>query len=162
MGVLYRIRQILATADPRIPHDRVRAAMQTLNRDEQALFCRMRAVDQRHALAVYDAARRSAPQDRVLWTAALLHDVGKGRPALGDRIALTLLEKLAPWLLIRWHPLPSNRWRGRQGRLVAQTEASARFAELAGSDTAVVDALHAYGQREHPRGWMLAELDSTR
>jgi hypothetical protein len=140
----------------------VREALQTLNQDERALFRRMRAVDQRHALAVCDAARRSAPHDQILWTAALLHDVGKGRPSLGDRIALTLLEKLAPWLLIRWRLLPSDTWRGRQARLVAQTEASARFAELAGSDKAVVDALRAYGQREHPRGRLLAELDATR
>ena len=162
MGVLYRVRQVLATADPRIPYDRVREALEALNQDEQALFHRMRPVDQRHALAVYDAARRSAPRDQVLRTAALLHDVGKGRPSLGDRIALYLLEILAPWLLIRWQLRASDSWRGRQARLVAQTEASARFAELAGSDTAVVDALRAYGQREHARGRLLAQLDATR
>ena len=35
MGILYRVRQVLATVDPRIPHDRVREALQALVTESQ-------------------------------------------------------------------------------------------------------------------------------
>ena len=123
----------------------------------------MLPVDQRHALAVYAAARAAAPSDPALWKAALLHDIGKGRPTLLERTLVTLLSGWAPWLLIRWASTqPRASLRGRLARLAAHTQASARFAELAGSDSEVLETLQAYGHREHPRGRLLAEIDATR
>ncbi len=117
--------------------------------------------DQRHALAVYDAARTAAPDDEPLWKAALLHDVGKGRPSLAERTAKTLIVALAPWIAIRWQRRPVTSLRGRLARQAADTAASARFAELAGSDPAVIEILASYGYREHAGGRLLAELDRT-
>lgn len=146
-----------------MPQNRVRAALELLNPSERLLFQRMLPVDQRHALAVYGAARGAAPNDPALWKAALLHDAGKGRPTLPMRVALTLLSSWAPWLLIRWAATqPRTSLRRRLARLAAHTEASARFAELAGSDPDVIEILRAYGHREHPHGRLLAELDATR
>ncbi len=126
------------------------------------MFDRLAPVDVRHSLAVYAAARTTAPDDRALWRAALLHDVGKGRPSLIERAAVVLLASYAPWLLIRWHHHPLTTRRGRLARLASHTEASARYTELAGSDQDVIAALRGYGHREHARGRTLAELDASK
>lgn len=159
MGVSYRLRQALSLLDPRVPTTARDAAIRRLNEDERALFLRLSPADQRHALAVYHAARLVSPDDEALQIAALLHDVGKGQPGLADRTGLTLTKALAPWLLLRWQLFPATSRRGRIARLVGDTEASARLAELAGSRTDVVETLRAYGFREHARGRLLAELD---
>ena len=151
----------MATFDPRIPHDRRRAALQLLNDSERALFDRLAPVDARHSLGVYEAARAAAPDTPTLWRAALLHDVGKGRPSLIERAAVTLLASYTPWLLIRWRRQPPTTRRSRLARLVSHTEASARYAELAGSDPDVVATLRGYGNREHAHGQALADLDAS-
>ncbi len=160
MGANYRLRQALAFFDPRVPASSRDRAMQRLNEDERTLFRRLSPADQRHALAVYDVARDGWPEDEALHIAALLHDVGKGRPGLVDRTGLTLIKALAPWLLLRWQLFPPTSRRGRIARLVGDTEASARLVELAGSRADVVETLRCYGFREHERGRRLAELDA--
>ena len=160
MGVSYRLRQALAFFDPRVPANSRDQAMQRLNVDERKLFQRLSSADQRHALAVYAAARDIRPEDEALHIAALLHDVGKGRPGLADRTGLTLTKALAPWLLLRWQLCSPTSRRGRIASLVGDTEASARLAELAGSRADVVETLRCYGYHEHERGRRLAELDA--
>jgi len=160
LGVSYRLRQALAFLDPRVPARPRDQALQRLNDDERTLFRRLSPADQRHALAVYLAAKEVRPHDEALQTAALLHDVGKGRPGLAERTGLTVTKTLAPWLLLRWQLLPPASRRGRISRLVGDTEASARLAELAGSRADVVETLRCYGFREHARGRLLAELDA--
>lgn len=162
MGVNYRLRQALSLLDPGVPTTERDQAIRRLNADERALFMRLTPADQRHALAVYHAAQKVSPDDETLQIAALLHDVGKGRPGLADRTGLTLTKALAPWLLLRWQRFPASSRRGRIARLVGDTEASARLAELAGSRADVVETLRAYGFREHDRGRRLAELDGQR
>lgn len=160
MGVSYRVRQALALFDPRVPASSRDRAMQRLNEDERTLFRRLNSADQRHALAVYDAAKDGWPEDEALHIAALLHDVGKGRPGLVDRTGLTLTKTMAPWLLLRWQLCSPTSRRGRVARLVGDTGASARLAELAGSRADVVETLRCYGFREHDRGRRLADLDA--
>lgn len=152
---------MLATLDRRLPRERIERATASLNSAERGLFARMAPADQRHAVQVYQRACQVAPSDPMLGRAALLHDVGKGRPPLIDRVALTLLERWAPWLLLKWSRLERSTWRGRMARLAAHTEASAIYAQLAGSPPEVVETLRAYGWREHPRGRLLAELDGV-
>ncbi|MCY4115128.1 MAG: HD domain-containing protein [Chloroflexi bacterium] len=162
MALSYRAKQFARTFGRGVPRRQLAAALQQLTPNERRLVGRLRPVDQRHSLAVYAAARAAAPDDRVLWVAALLHDVGKGRPGRIDRVMLTLLETSAPWLLIRWRRHPPSSRRGRVSGLVAHTEASAQLAELAGSAPEVVQTIRAYGHRDHARGRLLAELDSKR
>ena len=162
MPLSYRVKQFAQTFARRVPRRQLDEALQQLTPNERRLLARLQPVDQRHSLAVYAAAREAAPEDRVLWVAALLHDVGKGRPGRLDRVMLTLLETSAPWLLIRWRRHPPSSSRGRVARLVADTEASAQLAALAGSAPEVVATLRAYGHRDHARGRLLAELDAVR
>ena len=160
MGASYRLRQALAFFDRRVPARSRDQAMQRLNEDERTLFRRLSPADQRHALAVYEAAKDGWPEDEALHIAALLHDVGKGRPGLADRTGLTLTKTMAPWLLLRWQLLQPDSRRGRIARLAGDTEASARLAELAESRADVVETLRSYGFREHTSGRRLAELDA--
>lgn len=160
MGVSYRLRQALAFFDPRVPTRSRDQAMQRLNEDERTLFRRLSSADQRHALAVYEAAQDVWPDDDALHIAALLHDVGKGQPGLVARASLTLTKAMAPWLLLRWQLLRPDSRRARIARLAGDTEASARLAELAGSRADVVETLRSYGFREHRSGRRLAELDA--
>ena len=162
MALSYRVKQFAQTFLGAVPRQQLHQARKLLTPNERQLLARLQPVDQRHSLAVYAAAREAAPEDRVLWVAALLHDVGKGRPGRLDRVMLTLLETSAPWLLIRWRRYPPHSRRGRVARLVAHTEASAQLAGLAGSAPEVVATLRAYGHRDHARGRLLAELDATR
>lgn len=151
--------QFVQTFNPSVPGVPLTNAMLSLTDTEQRLFARLLPVDQRHSLRLFEAARSAHPDDPVLGVAALLHDVGKGRPGRLDRVMLTLLEYIAPWFLIRWR---NRRWglRGQLARLATHTAASAAFAHLAGSNTDVVTTLRAYGHRDHQRGKRLAELDS--
>ncbi len=162
MSLSYRVGQLAQTFNRSVPRQDLREAVQHLTPGERMLLARLQPVDQRHSLAVYAAARATAPDDRVLWMAALLHDVGKGRPGRTDRVMLTLLETFAPWLLIRWRRRPASTRQGRVARLAAHTEASARLAELAGSAPGVVETIRAYGHGDHARGKLLAELDAAR
>ena len=162
MTVEYRVRQFARTFIRTVPHEQLAEALEHLTANERRLFARLQPVDQRHSLAVYAAAREATPDDRVLWVAALLHDVGKGRPGRIDRVLLTLLETSAPWLLILWRRHAASSRRGRVARLAGHTEASAQLAELAGSAPDVVATIRAYGHRDHARGWLLAELDAAR
>ena len=162
MALSYRAKQFARTFIRSVPREQLAEALEHLTANERRLFARLQAVDQRHSLAVYAAAREAAPDDQVLWVAALLHDVGKGRPGRIDRVLLTLLETSAPWLLIRWRRHSASSRRGQVARLAGHTEASAQLAELAGSSPDVVATIRAYGHRDHARGRLLATLDAER
>ena len=136
--------------------------MNLLTPREQQLFDRLPACDQRHSLAICAAVQTEQPQNTSLQVAALLHDVGKGRPTRTERVLLALMSSYTPWLLIRWRRNRLNGWRGRLARLVVHTDASANFAELAGSSVNVVATLRAYGHRDQADGRFLAELDGSK
>lgn len=78
-----RFAGMLVPVGPRASHRSW--ALEQLNRDEVALFCRMRPADRRHAVGV---ARRVSDElggaaTRPVLAAALLHDVGKVEARLG-------------------------------------------------------------------------------
>ena len=145
----------------RIPIELREEAFTRLNPDERTLFLRLSPGDQRHSLDVYRTTVVEWPNDTYLHVAGLLHDVGKGRPSLFERIAFSLLITFAPWILLRWENKPRNSAIGRIGNLLKHTSDSALLAELAGSHPAVIDAIKSYGFREHKQGCRLAHLDAT-
>ncbi|MEO5885626.1 MAG: hypothetical protein ABIQ58_08960, partial [Candidatus Limnocylindrales bacterium] len=54
------------------------------------VFDRMHVADQRHGLDVVAALRATAPTDRELLLAGLLHDAGKGATGVWPRVAYAL------------------------------------------------------------------------
>ena len=135
---VYRVgqlaRALTAHPLPGLPAD----AAVTLSTREQALFDRMLPFDQRHCLAVWRLVRKKAPEDIDLQRAALLHDVGKGLPSNGQRVALVLANKLAPGSLGRWRKSRIV-WLSQVSQLDDHARAGANLLTLAGSNRRVID-----------------------
>lgn len=85
------LRPVLTPADVAVVRD-------LLGATELALFARMEPADQRHALDLCYWLRRTMPPpgpSRALQQAALLHDVGKGRMRVIDRVAFVVLRAVS-------------------------------------------------------------------
>jgi hypothetical protein len=100
---------------PRIPDDRDANLGEALTPAQRAAFLQLPVYDQRHLCAVYRALRSRDPDDHELLQAGLLHDLGKaalnGRVRLIDRVAIVVLNRIAPRLSKRLTSLPCPRWR---------------------------------------------------
>jgi hypothetical protein len=79
------------------------------NSAAMALFLRMSAADQQHAIAVLQTLRYNGEDHSALLQAALLHDAGKamGQPLL-YRIAIVLLQTFWPAALVSLANAPLN------------------------------------------------------
>lgn len=99
----YRVEQFLRALTARVPAEEAERAMRVLTPEARTLFRRQAIQDQRHALAVYHALRRSGHSNPQLLAAALLHDVGKAtaRLPVWQRAVIVLLDRFAPRLLAR-------------------------------------------------------------
>jgi len=98
---LYRSRQFFRSVGASIDDDERAEVARLLNADQQRLFFSMTARDQRHSLDVLHALPPDALTDRDLLSAALLHDVGKGRIRLWHRVAYVLVRAASARLLRR-------------------------------------------------------------
>ena len=98
---LYRVRQFVGSLRPRVDDELRGEAFGLLSERERALYLSMTPRDQQHCLDVYRRLRGQGHSDGALFTAALLHDVGKGEIALWHRVGYVLLEGSAPSLLRR-------------------------------------------------------------
>ena len=134
----YRMRQFLGSLRPRVSAEERVEFASLLTAAEQRLFDSMTLRDQRHGLDVYCTLRRQGHQDRSLLTAALLHDVGKGRISLWQRVAYVLLTAVAPVLLRRLAAEEGAGWRQALWRCVHHAERGAEMAAAAGSSPEVV------------------------
>jgi hypothetical protein len=122
---------------------------------QAALFYRMARSDQRHCLDVYHTLLRAGHKDEYLLRAALLHDAGKGSPAvLGGRPGggwpMTVWHRVAIVLLqaftwrdagLRWLArlaADGRGWKAPFGLHARHAEAGARWAEEAGCAPEVV------------------------
>ena len=96
---VHRVRRFFASIVPGRPSDDDLAwAGSFLSEDEQRLFAKMAATDQRHLVGVAKAVERHGvdgqPPQKWVMAAALLHDVGKTVAGLGTygRVVATLSE----------------------------------------------------------------------
>lgn len=130
----HRVRQFFGALRPRVtPADRAEAYGYLVTPPLRALFESMMLRDQEHGLAVMRRVRAQAGEgDTALPTAALLHDCGKGRVALWQRVAYVLLG-VAPGLRRR---LAGGR--GAMWRLLHHPALGAHLAAAAGAEADVV------------------------
>lgn len=134
----YRLRQFLGSLRPRVSAGERAELAPLLNAAEQRLFDSMTLRDQRHGLDVYCTLRRQGHQDPDLLTAALLHDLGKGRISLWHRVAYVLLSAAVPMLLRRLAAEEGAGWRQALWRCLHHPERGADMAATAGSTPEVV------------------------
>jgi len=146
-AVRHRVRQFAGALRPRVDAAARAEAYRWLSPAERALFETMTLRDQQHGIDVYERVRSQASgDDAPLFVAALLHDCGKGRVALWQRVAHVLLGA-APGLRARIASERGAEWRRAMYRLLHHPELGARLAEQAGADA---DAVRMIREQESP------------
>ncbi len=136
---LYRASQFFGSLRPRVDDELRGEAFGLLRERERTLFLSMTLRDQQHCLDVYRRLRAQGHKDGALFTAALLHDVGKGEIVLWHRVAYVLLESFAPGLLRRLGSPGSGRgWRQAFYRCLHHPRLGAELAREVGCSEQVV------------------------
>ena len=144
LGVGHRVRQFFGALRPRVTGAERAEAYAWLSDPQRRLFETMTLRDQQHGIVVYGRVRSATAgdEDRALFTAALLHDCGKGRVALWHRVVHVVLQAgargLARGRLHRGLLRDGDGWRGALWRLHHHPELGARLAAEAGADDDVV------------------------
>lgn len=135
----HRIRQFAGALRPRVtPRERY-DAYAWLDEPQRRIFESMTLRDQQHGIEVCRRVRESsASDDPRLFAAALLHDCGKGRVELWQRVTHVALAASAPWLLHRIATADGTEWRQGFWRLVHHPELGAEMVAQAGGDADVV------------------------
>lgn len=125
---MHRLRQFFGALRTHISAADRAEAYQYLNEQQHAVFASMMLRDQQHGIEVLRRVRVSAAiDDRPLFTAALLHDCGKGRVALWQRVAYVLLGVTAPPLRRRVASEHGAAWRRAFWRLLHHPEIGAEM-----------------------------------
>ena len=138
---LYRTRQFFGSFRPRIHDDDRDGAATVLGERLWPLFESMSPRDQKHSIDTFRLLKAQGCVDSELLSAALLHDVGKGRLAgarvrLWHRVAYVLLAVGAPALLRRL-----TNGRGGLANLHHHSERGAVVAEALGVGPATVELI---------------------
>ncbi len=115
-GVRHRVAQFFGALRPHIDAADRAEAYRYLDEAQRAVFESMMLRDQQHCIEVFERVRAAAGEDRALLVAALLHDCGKGRVALWERVAHVLLRR-APGLRHRLAREHGAEWRRAMWRL---------------------------------------------
>ena len=134
----HRLGQFFGAFRPHVSSEERAGAYRYLASGEQSLFEAMMLRDQQHGIEVFGRVRVSAGDDRQLLAAALLHDCGKGRVAIWQRVAHVVLGVGAPGLRRRIASERGAGWRRAFWRLLYHPDIGAGLAERAGADADVV------------------------
>lgn len=135
----HRLGQFFGAFRPHVSGEERAGAYDYLTPGEQRLFETMMLRDQQHGIAVFHRIRAaSTVEDRQLFAAALLHDCGKGRVAIWQRVAHVMLGVAAPGLRRRIADEHGAGWRRAFWRLLYHPDIGAVLAERAGADADVV------------------------
>ena len=99
----YRLRQFTRGLRPHLAAQEVAQARLWLTPAEFALFRAADSRDRRHSMDLFlllrrEATAREAPPADDVFTAALLHDVGKGHLMTADRVVFVILNAIASGL----------------------------------------------------------------
>ncbi len=153
--VRYRVRQFANVFRARLSDDEWHTAEALLAPPLLALFRQIPAMGQRHSMDVCRTLQRQGCRDNEILIAALLHDVGKGRVHVGQRVAFVLLARLTPGLLSRWAAERPGPWRRALYRMLHHDELGAAMAAQAGASAAAVALI-----RDHERAFASSPTDA--
>ncbi|MBI3976956.1 MAG: HD domain-containing protein [Chloroflexi bacterium] len=146
--VAYRVRQFRNGLLPRFDEQDRQAVARQLSPAEQALFWSMNGYGRRHSLDVYRRLVGTGCRDSAILTAALLHDVGKGRISLAHRVAVVLIGRFWPALLRRLAAAPGPAWRHGFYLDARHAAIGAALAEQAGAGHPVVDLIRRHQEKD--------------
>jgi len=160
---LYRSRQFFRSVGASIGGDERAEVARFLNEDQLRLFFSMTARDQRHSVDVLHVLLRQGQTDSDLLSAALLHDVGKGRVRLWHRVAYVLIRAASPRLLRRLASSGDGSWRGALAAIGDHAERGASLVRAAGASDAVVHLVrcHESPNDDDPRHALLRAADES-
>jgi hypothetical protein len=137
--VSHRVRQFFGALRPHVSPDERDDAYRWLTEPQRAVFESMMLRDQQHGIVVLRRVRAASPgDDPALFAAALLHDCGKGRIALWQRIAHVLMSAVAPGLGARIASEHGADWRRAFWRLREHPRLGAEMAAAAGAEAETV------------------------
>lgn len=154
----YRTQQLLHALRERPDSRTRRLAESYLEQRGRALFYRLSPRDQQHSARTAALLLRSSACDQELIAAALLHDVGKGRQQIWQRVLYVVLAAGWPGLLRRL-ARPGAGWRGALERAMHHAAAGARLARAAGYSERVVRLVAAH--HEHGANGEVAALQAA-
>ena len=143
---VYRVRQFVSALRAGQLASQERAFVNRyLTPAQQALFERMSAQDQCHAVAVAHTLYQQGWRDVELLQAALLHDVGKAGSGLCllHRVLIVLLQAFWPAGLA-WLAKEDRGWRRPFYCHVHHPQIGARLAAAAGSSPSVIALISAH------------------
>jgi hypothetical protein len=133
----HRARQFFAALRPRVTPTQRAEAYALLDVPLRPIFDSMTLGDQQHGIEVCERVRRSAAGDPALLIAALLHDCGKGRVYLWQRVAFVLLSAVPP-VLRRIASEDGAEWRRAFWRLAHHPALGAEVVAASGGHPDVV------------------------
>ena len=146
----------MTTASPELSS----SARELLNERELQLFNRMLPFDRAHSLNVFERISEIDSSNRPLQTAALLHDVGKGKPLMSHRVALVVAQEVSRFNPSQWRNAPARTFRRNVFNLSNHAEVGARFLEAAGSDPTVVEIVRGRSPETMAESDLLMTVDS--
>jgi hypothetical protein len=129
-----------------------------LSPQQQALFCSMSPRDQWHSVQTLRLLPPVWRADRDVAVAALLHDAGKGRILLHERVLFVVLST-TPGLLCHL-ARSGGGWRGALDRSLRHAEAGARLAFAAGASERTAALISAHHQPNQHDAAALVLLDA--
>jgi hypothetical protein len=161
---LYRSRQFFRSVGASIDDDERAEVARLLTEGQRRLFFSMTARDQRHSLDVLHVLLRQDQTDRHLLSAALLHDVGKGRIRLWHRVAYVLIRAASPGLLRKLASSESGSWRGALAAIANHAERGASLVRATGASDEVVHLVRCHETADgdnDPRQALLRAADES-
>jgi putative nucleotidyltransferase with HDIG domain len=111
--VIYRARQFwMAWRGQSLTEDELEPAISILTAEQMQLFTRLQASEQIHAMRVLQTVQQQGAEDIDLYTAALLHDIGKIRAPLRlwERVLIVIAKNLFPKRVRTWGNGPLHSW----------------------------------------------------
>ena len=166
----YRAYQFLAGLRPILEADDAAEVSAVLEERGLGLFVAMDPRDRRHSLAVMRWLRRHGSRDehpsRDLLEAALLHDVGKGRIWVWERVAFVLLDALPRAVTRHIESSSGGGFRHALWTLRHHAELGAQRLEVAGARPRVVELVRRHTERpadvsDDPELARLVEADAN-